>query len=225
MDLADATEMTVRDVVMRVLGEETPPVDARAHARTEILIHSINVFARRGLERTTVQHLLDAAGISRRTFYKYFRNKIDVLESIYQILVENMILRFRNETTHGGTLSDVIRHTCNIYFDYHLSLGPIIRLMMEEARRTDSILAPHRQRAYEAVSRVMQSELQRVSGRRLDLLVHRALIWNLENLSLYLLNETDCSAAEVEHCKQIMVGIAEAILADGPHNDLLAESS
>ena len=223
MQVADSNEFTVRDVVMRVLGEETPPVDSRAHARTEILIHSINVFARRGLERTTVQHLLDAAGISRRTFYKYFRNKVDVLESIYQILVENMILRFRNETTQSGSLSEVIRHTCNIYFDYHLSLGPIIRLMMEEARRTDSILAPHRQRAYQAVSLVMQSELERVSGRRLDLLVHRALIWNLENLSLYLLNETDCSPQQVNHCKQVMVGIAEAVLADGPHHQLLGE--
>ena len=72
MQKDNANEMMVRDVVMRVLGEEASPEEVgRAHARTEILIHSINVFARRGLERTTVQHLLDAAGISRRTFYKY----------------------------------------------------------------------------------------------------------------------------------------------------------
>lgn len=226
MQKNNANEVMVRDVVMRVLGEEASPEElGRAHARTEILIHSINVFARRGLERTTVQHLLDAAGISRRTFYKYFRNKVDVLESIYQILVENMILRFRNEAERSGTLSEVIRHTCNIYFDYHLSLGPIIRLMMEEARRADSVLAPHREKAYAVVSAVMQNELQRVSGRRLDVLVHRSLIWNFENLSLYLLNETDCSTDAVGHCKQVMVGIAEAILAEGPHSQLLAESS
>lgn len=225
MTEATANENAVRDVVLRVLGESADPQElGRAHARTEILIHSINVFARRGLERTTVQHLLDAAAISRRTFYKYFRNKIDVLESIYQILVENMMLRFRKEVEGGGTLSEVIRHTCNIYFDYHLSLGPIIRLMMEEARRTDSVLAPHRDRAYHAVACVMQNELDRVTGRRLDLLVHRTLIWNLENLSIYLLKETDCSSQEVDRCKQIMVGISEAILADGAHVPLLMES-
>lgn len=212
---------SVRDVVTRVLGEQPLDGAARHHARTEIIIHSISVFARRGLERTTVQHLLDAAGISRRTFYKYFRNKLDVLECIYQILVENMMLRFRKEAEKGATLDEVIRHTCDIYFDYHLSLGPIIRLMMEEARRGDSVLAPHRDRAYDAVARVMQAELDRVSGRRLDLLVHKSMIWTLENFSLYLLTETDCEPEAVEHCKSVMIGLAGSILSENASTDLL----
>lgn len=204
----------IREIINRVLSAHRDDGPAgRAHARTEILIHSIAVFSRRGLERTTVQDLLDAANISRRTFYKYFRNKYDVLESIYQISVENMILRFRREAERSRSVADVIGNTCNIYFDYHLSLGPIIRLMMEEARRADSVLAPHRATAYETVAGVMQAEMQRVTGRALDTLVYQTLIWTLESYSLDLLNHTDCSADTVTHYKQIMTGIAEAILA------------
>jgi AcrR family transcriptional regulator len=204
----------IREIINRVLTAHRDDGPAgRAHARTEILIHSIAVFSRRGLDRTTVQDLLDAAGISRRTFYKYFRNKFDVLESIYQISVENMILRFRREAERARSVADVIGNTCNIYFDYHLSLGPIIRLMMEEARRADSVLAPHRATAYETVAGVMQAEMQRVTGRALDTLVYQTLIWTLESYSLDLLSHTDCSAGTVTHYKQVMSGIAEAILA------------
>jgi len=204
----------IREIINRVLNaQHDESAVGRAHARTEILIHSIAVFSRRGLERTTVQDLLDAAKISRRTFYKYFRNKFDVLESIYQISVENMILRFRRESERSRSLSEVVRSSCNIYFDYHLSLGPIIRLMMEEARRADSVLAPHRDTAYKAVAEVMRAEMQRVTGRELDKLVYLTLIWTLESYSLYLLSNTDCSAETVTHYKNIMTGIAEAILS------------
>lgn len=204
----------IREIINRVLNAQRDNgTTGRAHARTEILIHSITVFSRRGLERTTVQDLLDAANISRRTFYKYFRNKFDVLESIYQISIENMILRFRRESERSRSVTEVVRNSCNIYFDYHLSLGPIIRLMMEEARRADSVLAPHRDTAYKAVAAVMRAEMQRVTGRELDELVYLTLIWTLESYSLYLLNHTDCSAETVSRYKEVMTGIAGAILS------------
>lgn len=204
----------IREIINRVLkAQREDGQSARAHARTEILIHSISVFSRRGLERTTVQDLLDAAGISRRTFYKYFRNKYDVLESIYRISIENMMLRFRREAERGRSVTEVIRSTCDIYFDYHLSLGPIIRLMMEEARRADSVLAPHRATAYDTVATVMQAEMQRVTGRQLDKLVYMTLIWMLESYSLDLLGNTDGSTETIARYKRIMTGIAEAILS------------
>lgn len=202
----------IRDIINRVLNQAQHDGSHRAHARTEILIHAISVFAQRGLERTTVQDLLDAAAISRRTFYKYFRNKHDVLESLYQISVENMILRFRREAERGGSVTEVIANTCNIYFDYHLSLGPIIHLMMEEARRTGSVLAPHREQAYATVAEVMQREMARVTGRRLDMLVYRSLIWLLESYSLDLLGSRAVSGDTLSHYKGIMTGLAEAVL-------------
>ena len=57
----------------------------RSFAKTEILLHAMSVFNRQGLEETSVQDILDAANISRRTFYKYFSGKIDVLENIYSL--------------------------------------------------------------------------------------------------------------------------------------------
>ena len=61
------------------VGQPRKREAARSFARTQILIHAMSVFNRRGLEETSVQDLLDAATISRRTFYKYFTGTLDVL--------------------------------------------------------------------------------------------------------------------------------------------------
>lgn len=212
----------VREIVNQVIESRADHNgQQKSLARAEILIHSIPVFAQRGVHRTTVQHLLDAAGISRRTFYKYFRNKLDVLETIYRVFVENMILRFQQQIQRAATLRETIHNTINIYFDYHVSMGPVIYLMMEEARRSGSALAPHRIKAQELAVQVLSGEVTRLTGRKLDPLVVRTLLWSLENYSLYLLEDGDYDPAELERCKKVMQGIAEAVVLDDADTSLL----
>lgn len=215
----------IREVVNQVLDyyEGDEHGGQRSRARAEILIHSMAVFAQRGLERTTVQHLLDAASISRRTFYKYFRNKLDVLENIYRIFVENMLLRFQQEVQRSRTISDIIRNTTDIYFDYHVSMGPVILLMMEEARHSGSALAPHREKAQELATNVLASEVERLLGRKFDPLVIRTILWSLESYSLYLLSDGHCTEAEVERCKRVMTGVAMAVVTGESSEELLGQ--
>ncbi|MBQ0755007.1 MAG: TetR/AcrR family transcriptional regulator [Gammaproteobacteria bacterium] len=212
----------MRLIVDAVIGATDSAHAGRSSSRTEILIHSIGVFSRQGLESTTVQHLLDEARVSRRTFYKYFKNKYDVLESLYKIFIENMVLLFRTEAERAITVRDIISGTFKTYFDYHLSLGTMIRLMAEEARRTESVLSPHRDVAFSSTAHILQAEMQRVSGKKHDILVFNTLIWTLESYSLNLLNHTDCSVETVDHYKHVMVGIAEAILIEGASSALLS---
>lgn len=213
----------IREVIATVQAARTKQAGKRPNARAEILARAISVFAARGTERTTVQHLLDAASVSRRTFYKHFRNKYDVLESLYEVCVAHMILRFREEAERAESVHGLIQRTVDIYFDYHASLGPIIRMMMEEARRAGSVLWPHRERAYATAVEVLQTEMARVSGRRHSALVFKTIVWSLESYSLHLLAEKDCAEVELEQCKRVMGGVAEALLVHGESPWLLDE--
>src|SRR5690606_31544865 len=221
-DQAVDASSQMRVIVNAVLGVNSGETGGRSSARVEILIHAISVFSSRGLERTTVQHLLDAASVSRRTFYKYFKNKHDVLESIYEIFVENMVHMFRVQAQRAATVNEVIGNTFAIYFDYHFKLGPILRLMAEEARRTESVLWPHRDKAFQSTAQVLQAEMHRVTGRKHELLVFNAIIWALESCSLHVLTNTDCSEPVLAHYRNVMTGIAEAILVDGTSAALFA---
>ncbi|MEQ3724195.1 TetR/AcrR family transcriptional regulator [Alcanivorax sp.] len=203
----------IRQVVNQVLEVHAREEGGqRSQARAEILIHSMQVFAQRGLPRTTVQHLLDASDVSRRTFYKYFRNKMDVLESIYRIFVDNMLLHFHKEVKQASSANDIIRNTTKVYFDYHVSMGPVIKLMMEEARSSDSALAPHRVRAQTLASEVLAVQINRYTGKNYEPLVFLTMLWMLENYSLYIFEDGGFSQERLDQCLRVAVGVAESLV-------------
>jgi AcrR family transcriptional regulator len=203
----------IRQVVNQVLEVHALEEGGqRSQARAEILIHSMQVFAIRGLQRTTVQHLLDASNVSRRTFYKYFRNKMDVLESIYRIFVDNMMLHFHREVKQASSVNDIIRNTTKVYFDHHVSMGPVIKLMMEEARSSDSALAPHRIRAQTLASEVLAVQINRYAGKDYEPLVFLTVLWMLENYSLYIFDDGGFSQQRLDLCLRVAVGVTESLV-------------
>ena len=208
-DDLDAIRQVVNQVLDAHAEDEGGP---RSPARAEILIHSVQVFALRGVERTTVQHLLSAANVSRRTFYKYFRNKVDVLENIYRIFVDNMLLHFHHEMRQARSVQQIIHNTTKVYFDYHISMGPVIKLMMEEARSSNSALAPHRDRAQTIAAEVLTAEINRLTGRDFDPLVMRTMLWILESYSLYVFEGGEFSEERLHLCQRTMIGIAESVI-------------
>lgn len=178
--------------------------------RANIQLAAIPVFARKGIAETTVNDLLEAARVSRRTFYKYFANKMDVLESIYRTAVVLLLARFREMQDYAGSPEAWLRGMVSRFFDYHLAVGPIIRLMQEEALRADSPLAAHRQCAHLEMGRLLAERLHG-DGEERDPLTYRALLWAMEAASLDLLASA-ASAAEIERAKAVLGDMLISVL-------------
>ena len=181
--------------------------------RTNIQLAAISLFARKGLEGVTVGDLLEAAQVSRRTFYKYFANKMAVLEGIYQTAVLLLLARFREMQRVAGSPDAWLRAMVERFFDYHLAVGPIIRMMQEEALRAGSPLAAHRRHAHEEMLRLLVERLESELQPR-DPLVYRALIWALESASLDLLGR-HASREEIERAKAVLGDLLIASLCPG----------
>lgn len=190
-----------------------PPASlSRSPAKVEILVNSLLVFIERGFAEVTVQDLLDSAGISRRTFYKYFRGKVDVLESLYKLAIDIMVLRYKADVGKASSIEDAARRFVAVFFDYHHDLAPVIRMMQEESIRHDSPLAPHRNHAMSLVVTEMHGELQRISGRSIDALVLQALLWALESTSIEVLRNNEGLDERLAHAKRVMTDIVEAAI-------------
>jgi len=67
------------------VGRTSRPISGDRGGRPAItIVHQLSVVAQRlfvdrGFERTSIEHIAEAAGISRRSFFRYFSSKADVL--------------------------------------------------------------------------------------------------------------------------------------------------
>jgi mycofactocin system transcriptional regulator len=73
-------------------GELDEPRSGRPRATSRMALEAIalRLFEEQGFEATTVEQIADAAGVSRRTFFRYFENKAAVLWSEFDQEVDTL---------------------------------------------------------------------------------------------------------------------------------------
>jgi AcrR family transcriptional regulator len=64
------------------------PVQKKSKKREQIIETATNLFMRHGIKRVSVAEICTKAGASKMTFYKYFSNKIELVEHIWRKLLE-----------------------------------------------------------------------------------------------------------------------------------------
>ncbi|MFC7326362.1 TetR/AcrR family transcriptional regulator [Marinactinospora rubrisoli] len=71
-----------------------------------LLTVATRLFAERGFERTSVQELVDAAGVTKGAMYHYFSSKEDLLFAVYQRVLAMQTRRLEGFATAEGPLPE-----------------------------------------------------------------------------------------------------------------------
>lgn len=77
---------------LRVLMSRTIPEDAHI----EVARCAARLFLQKGVADTTGDEIADAAGISKRTLWRYFRTKESCVEPLFALASQRLAARFRN---------------------------------------------------------------------------------------------------------------------------------
>ena len=192
--------------------EATAKSGLRAHlARQSIAVHAADVFRRVGVSDARVEDLLEAASISRGTFYKYYRNKSEVLLELYDLALTDL----GEAMTRGGLEEASARGALEVgierYFEYHLSDARLLGVLVREALRSESPLAARRESFRETLLAALKAAA-REAGVRFDRSLGIALLGAIEALSLELV-KSEPNRREVNSAIAAVKRLLAAVLA------------
>lgn len=100
--------------------EETP---VAAKRREQIVQAALSLYERKGIDKTSVKDMTDAAGITRSLFYHYFSRKEDVTDAVLDRYVEGFaaeVRRWNEGRTEGdvaGALHDSVKLLRGLLFE------------------------------------------------------------------------------------------------------------
>ncbi len=182
LNLADSSEETGK------LGQR------RQQTRLRLIKGAAQAFAQNGLEATTVADILNAAGVSRRTFYQFFADKQAVLVSIYERSTAHLVERMQTALNAKGSGFARLQRSQQVYLDIVSSDAPLIQILTSEALRPASPLGARRLWLHQHIEDCYRLTYRQAEGKTLEPLAVRGLILFTETLILHVLTQASAEA-------------------------------
>jgi AcrR family transcriptional regulator len=108
--------------------------------RNAIWDAAIDLFAEKGFDETTVDDIVEAAGVSRRSFFRYFSSKTDLMTQRGTVTYERLLIEAMQSCPSGTPLWEVVRHTV-FQVVSHSAAEPRTRQIIEIANKYPSARA------------------------------------------------------------------------------------
>jgi AcrR family transcriptional regulator len=168
----------------------TPRVTPRLNPRRQrsldrILSGTATVAHELGITGMKVDDILGAAGVSRRTFYQCHANKEAALAALYQDRMTRLIALVDQAIATTPDPVGRIYAVLDEYVAFQASGGAALIQLQAEAVRTDSLLAPVRQRTLDTLVGLIDAGVQDAVFLTLDPLIYRAMLMGIEGLVIH----------------------------------------
>jgi len=184
-----------------------------SNARSKILIGSLRVLKKKGLADCAVEDILQAADVSRGSFYQYFQNKYDVAATLFRA-VQAILVKQAKDASVGERRPFVrLENTFAVYVNAQVQLGWLYSMLLAEAKQIGSPLAEVREEVLDTLINLVDSTFSVTQGRKVEKDVYRALIYALEDLMLYKQSKGKFSEADARHLRNVMQPIIQRTMA------------
>src|SRR5262245_53903533 len=142
-----------------------------------ILTAATRVFAKHGIAEVTVEDLLQAANVSRRTFYQYFDGKDGVVDALYDVSCGLMIDAIRKAAAEHADPNERLVALIDVYlaFNRNRTTAALFHVLEVEALRSGR-LAARRQAVVDAVGNELARHLTTSDTSPDPYLVHAVVV-------------------------------------------------
>ena len=181
--------------------------------QTNILRAAAVVFAKKGVNGATVEDLLQEAGVARRTFYRLFRSKEEVLVALFDVSCNILLEAIRKAVINAKEPFEKLERAVDVYLGFHRETSALLRVLEAEALRPGSLLAARRLEMLDAGSRELAGYWTTPDGRSVDPLLMHGVLVALEGVSHRMHAEGTPSEERLQQARRAMLRIVTASLA------------
>ncbi len=187
-----------------------------SQTRDRILEGTAAAVTERGVQGTTVKHILECSEVSRRTFYQYFRNRDDAVVALYEAANQRMLTRIAKAVIDTEDPLDKIMQGVDAYLMHQQAEGPLLWAMSRESIHPDSPLFELRKNTIDGVVAFIDQQFKEVAGLRVDPLVYLGLIGSIDVVIRHLQIDDQFGTAERERVAALVKPVVVTVLAAVP---------
>ncbi len=187
-----------------------------ANVRAMILQGGAQVFSALGVRAASVEHILEAAKLSRRTFYKHYAGKEDVALALYKMGTKMLVEACERAVREESDPLRQFERCIEAHLATSQSFGRLVFVLGGEAQRPDSALHARRMEVHEKLATMFGASMDAHLGKRIDPFLARALVLSLEAVPRMLFQEKDegrgVTAEGIDRARRVMKRVLSAVL-------------
>jgi AcrR family transcriptional regulator len=179
--------------------------------RTRILRGAAGVFGERGYGATSVEAILEAAHVSRRTFYRTFRSKEDVLRSLFDRSVQRLVRTVREQADPAKSHYEQVVASVEAYLKVHANAGPLARVLLLEQFSPESPLVAQRNRALSTFSKLLTSAAEGAGQKTPDPVLVAAVVAGINQVCVQMATQYPKGDWDIQRAKRAILRILSAL--------------
>lgn len=184
-------------------------------ARNMILFGASRVFATKGFRNVSVEDLLEAGQVSRRTFYRFFKSKEDVALAMYTLGTSSLLESCRRAIASESDMLVQLEKCIDIHLGNAKMMGRLVYVLGGEAQSLESPLHARRMEVHDLLVGMFTEGSE--AARKVDPLFIRTLIFALEQIVRVVLEQGDegrrVTADSLARARAVMMRVATAAVA------------
>jgi len=179
--------------------------------RQRILAGASSAMLKKGLHQVAVRDILEAAQVSRRTFYQHFSDTNALLLALHAEQNQALIAKVGQAISAVKEPMERLRCGVDAYLDLQGEY-PLFSRLQAEAMRPDSVLFAGREQTIHGLIQVIAQTHQALFDLKLDPYVFRTLIVGIEGLTIHTGHQGPLSDRERQRVQSAVQLVLRAVL-------------
>lgn len=168
------------------------------------------------LGEVAVRHVLDHAGVSRRTFYQYFSGLDDARFALHEQFAGALVQTIATAVLAESDPIQRVRRGAAAFLDFQQQGGPALYVLQAEAARPGSPLYVTHERVLEQVIAFIRQQLVATLDVLVEPLVLRGILLGVEGVVIHLQRDGTFTAADRDRVGDSLEPVLIGLLSSAP---------